>query len=169
MPALQFLRPDWPIAKTAQQVENQVLDRARTTTVDHRRHWQTLVDELGSARFSERRAAQQQLRRIGQPVAVFLRQLDKDTLDAEQCRRVRELTRALATTTADTPTRVAAWMVDDRDAWMILLSRNDARVRSVAARHLSRVLGEPIDFDPDATADTRREQIARLQTSLTKN
>jgi hypothetical protein len=169
VPALRLLRPDWPIVKTAQELENQLLDRAGATAVDQRRHWRTLVDELGNAKFTERRSAQRELMRVGQPVAVFLRQLDKDALDAEQRRRVRELTRALATQAADTPTRVAAWMVDDRDAWMILLNRNDARVRSIASRHLSRVLGEPIDFDPEATPETRREQIARLQTSLTKN
>jgi hypothetical protein len=163
IPYLELLRPSWQLAAMAASVEDSLVQQALHPQAIDTERWGKLVERLGSERFSERESSEHELLRIGQLVLPYLEDLDSQSLDAEQTARIAKLLKALSVDYEDATDRVANWLAGDRQVWLSLLDRPEPVKRRVAAKQLAILAGGPIDFDPDADDQTRREQIARLQ------
>ncbi|MGQ9576670.1 MAG: hypothetical protein ACUVUC_15285 [Thermoguttaceae bacterium] len=166
-PLLNYLRPDWDLPTTAEQIAALLVQSASGgSSPDHKR-WAELVKQLGDDRFAKREAADRQLREAGRAVVAYLQQLDPSRLDAEQQFRIRRIILALTDTGADdTPEQVAAWLLYDPAAWLTLLCHQTEATRRAAARQLEVLLGNPIEFDPAADPQTRARQIDTLRARL---
>jgi hypothetical protein len=150
----------------ATEVEAALLRLPSPVTPDKKR-WAALVERLASQRFTEREAAEQELRGLGQAVTSYLDHLDSTRLDAEQRFRVRRILNAAAEKDAEnTPEEIAVGLAADPAVWLDLMSRSDAGIRRQAAQWLSALQGEPIGFDPAADASVRAKQIEQLRAKL---
>ena len=169
LPLLATLRPDWRLGEQLDRAEAALIARAGSDVLTERRQWQTCVDELSSADFSRRQAADVALRQVGQPVLAFLRGLDPTLLDGEQRRRIRTILSDLPDGLPDSAPRTAEWLAGDKRSWLALLARGDLEQRIAAAEHLSKLCRRPLLFDPQGTAEARRAQIAELTAKLADN
>jgi hypothetical protein len=162
---LAQLRPNWHIADELADAERALIDRAGEEVLPQRQQWRIWVDELASDSFIQRQAADRGLRAGGQSVLGFLRQLEASDLDPEQERRIAGIV-AAAAKEPDSPSRVAEWLVADKRVWLGLLNRGNVDQRIAAAEHLSRLCGRTLAYDPQASADLRRVQLAELRAKL---
>ncbi|HWA98844.1 MAG TPA: hypothetical protein VG713_10150, partial [Pirellulales bacterium] len=93
----------------------------------------------------------------------LLREAENGRLDAEQRFRLRAIIQSLAEEDGDdTVDRVSGLLAVDPYLWLALLERASLEARQIAAERLEGLLGEPVDFDPEADAETRRTQRERL-------
>ena len=166
LPLLDALRPNWRLEEQLDQLEAALIARAGADVVGQRRQWQAWVDDLASADFSRRQAADQSLRQLGQPVLAYLRGLDRTQLDGEQRRRIRSILSDLPDGNADSPARSAEWLAGDKRVWLALLARGELDQRIAAAEHLSQLCRRPLLFDPGAAAAVRSAQLAELTAKL---
>lgn len=188
LPLLQLIRPGWKLIEAAEAVESLLFDSVRSQHAPQRDRWVALVSELASPRYSRRSAADRKLRGLGREVLPFLVSLDRRQLDSEQRHRIAGIVRDLSARAAadlptamagsprvygatgdqpaDTPDRVATWLINDPGVWCQLLRSDDEARRLVAAGQLSQLLGEPIAFDPAAELPLRQKQIERLQSQV---
>jgi len=165
-PLLTQIQPSWRLPQQLAEIEAALAAQAGTEVSAQRRQWQTWVDQLSDDSFARRSEADRSLRSTGQSVLAFLRQLDAATLDLEQRRRIRGILATVADPGSDSPERVAAWLADDKRVWLALLASGPADQRLAAARHLSKMSGRSVSFDPAASADQRAEQLVQLQALL---
>jgi hypothetical protein len=166
---LEQLRRDWQIGRLAAAVEAELL-KAAGGARPNREHWAALVQQLGDDQFMKREAAERQLRAIGAPLLGYLHQLDLNKLDAEQASRVRRVIKSLSRqTTDDTPEQVAAWLAEDPQVWLALLSRPDEAARRTAARQLASLLGEDVGVDPAADPATQKDQREALRVRIERS
>lgn len=164
VPLLEVLRPDWRLMDSAAEIEQAMIRVAKSPARTNRDQWSELVSQLAHDSFGERRAADRQLRQIGQAIVPYLESLDPARLDAEQRFRIRRIVADLGNDQSeDIPSRVSQSAAADARAWFTLLDREEESLRSLAAEQMQELLGEPIDFDPAANVDLRDEQIARLR------
>jgi hypothetical protein len=163
-PILRVLRPGWPLAEQAREVEAHLFAQARSFQPPDRRRMAALVEQLADIQFGARQEADRQLREIGTGALPYLRSLDFSALDAEQQFRVRRIVATFADAAQeDVPVQVARRLLSDPQVWLSLLTRDDAQQREAACDHLSQLLGEPIEFDPAADAAVRERQLAALR------
>jgi hypothetical protein len=165
LPVLAEMRPNWQIVDQLADAERALIERAGQEVLPERRQWRTWVDQLASDSFVERQAADRALRTGGQSVLGFLRQLEASELDPEQERRIAGIV-AAAAKEPDSPSRVAEWLLADKRVWLGLISGGEVDQRIAAAEHLSRLCGRALSFDPQASADLRRVQLAELRAKL---
>jgi len=166
LPVLLKLRPGWPLAETADGIEEALVQLAGSESRPDRRRWEELVGQLGSRSFQQRRSAERRLREVGPAVLAYLKSIPLEQLDAERRTRIERLLEALSSSTDDTPGRVAMWLIDDPLIWTSVLESEDAAHRAVAKEQLQQLLDREIGFDVDADADVRREQIDALRAAL---
>lgn len=167
LPLLALVNDDWDLPTVSEQIEQTLIEEAGSQAPPDRRHWVALVEQLGSERFTQREAADRELRALGPLVASYLQSLDVEALDAEQRFRVRRIVLALTDARQpDTPDQVALWLAGDPQVWLALLDRDSEAARQVAARQLAHLLGRPIAFDPAADPQTREAQLKRLQADV---
>lgn len=163
---LHVLRPNWQLEQTAAGIERALYRQAEFGPYPDRARWAELVSGLGSQRFSQRLAAEQQLAACGATLLPYLRNLPRQELDAQQRWHVDHLLKRLSADVDDTPDRVASWLIDDPQVWLGLLARAEGSGRQLARGQLSRVLNRDIDFDPQADDAARREQLERLHQQI---
>jgi hypothetical protein len=166
VPLLESLRPDWGLRQQAAAIEARLFQLANDAPPPDEARWQELVKQLGHNRFIDREAADRELRSVGQAVLPFLSQLDRRRLDAEQRIRLEGIRRSLLAAGEDTPSRAATRMLYDRDAWLVLLARDDAAQRAAAARRLCQLCPEAVAFDPQAEPVVRRVQLNQLRQQI---
>lgn len=166
VPILESLSPSWRLCDQALRVEDELVRLAETGVSVDRQRCEELVRQLASPSFQQRQAADRELHKMGQVVLSYLRQADPLRLDAEQRLRIRKIEQALTVRTADTPQRVAAWLLDDKAVWFAMLSNEDATKRLMATQQLSRVSQDSIIFDPLAAEAERRAQLKLLRSRL---
>jgi hypothetical protein len=167
-PLLETLRPHWRLKEQAVAIQKELLTHAGEDVVTERAQWRQWVAKLDSDDFEERQEAAQQLRSAGQGVVAWLRRLDQRQLSSEQAARVQDICQGLAHLSTDTPPRVAAWLLDDRQAWLALLRHEDPTVRTAAATHLTLLFGQPIPFNPYGGQSEREQQLTQLQLKFGK-
>jgi hypothetical protein len=164
VPLLQLIDSRWDPGKLAADLEEDLLELARSRDAPDRRHWDALVAQLRDERYTRREAADGQLRASGRIVIHYLRQLDPAGLDAEQKFRVRRIIAALDDNEGvDTPDRVASWLAGDPSIWLALLSRDSESTRRLAFQQLSSLLDKPPVFDPAADEKTRQSQVEKIR------
>jgi hypothetical protein len=166
IPALRLLRTDWQIGEAAAATRALLLTDPGIGQATSGREVDLLVEQLAHGEFRVRQRADRELRSRGRFVLGFLDQLDLSPLDREQRLRISTIRDAITSDWEDTPSRVAAWMSNDRAAWMALLEDEDPRHRRTARAQLSRLCEHPVAFDPDAAPELRAEQIAGLRAAL---
>ena len=155
------------LAATLDAVENELVQAAAAGEAPNLTQFRAWVTQLGDERFGRRQAAERALRAAGPAALGFLTQLDFRRLDAEQQQRVRRIVAALANETADdSPEKLAESLLGDVSVWVALLERDDAALRTAAARHLAALLGPPIEFDATASSVVRAAQIAALRSRI---
>ena len=160
---ISFL-PSVSLLSQTKQVERQMLELARTSRTPDRGRWEALVAQLADDNYSRREAADRALRQQGPAVVPFLRSLDWQLLDAEQRFRLRRILQELEPPgDEDSLTKTAHWLMEDPEIWWILLDRPEEQTRRIAAQRLAALLGNPIEFDPEASPEIRRTQRARLE------
>jgi hypothetical protein len=163
LPLLEIVRPDWQLGQQAYEIENALCADQPARPVVDQSAWEKNLRQLTSDRFIERERAEQQLLGYGPVVLPFLRGQVVTTLDAEQAFRVRRVLRGLAKDAdEDTTDRVVPWLTGDPRVWYALLTRDNVRVRSIAAGQLKKLLDAEFTFDPAAQPDQRRMEIERL-------
>jgi len=165
-PLLEVLRPSWHLTSAVGSMEESLGRWAVAHRPADRRVWQAWVESLGSAKFSERQAAERTLLQAGPAVLPFLESVDRDRMDAEQRSRLRDLVGRLDDAREDTIDRAVTWLAADPEVWLSLLSRSDEGRRRLATRQLEQLLGSPVEFDVAADPPTRAAQLARLRIRL---
>lgn len=162
-PLLETLRPHWGLKDLATGIQQELRKHAGQDVCTQRAQWREWVAQLDSDDFQERQNADRQLRASGQGVVAWLQRLDQRQLTPEQAGRIKDICQGLADLSTDTPQRVAAWLVDDRCAWLALLRNDDLQVRIDATNHLSVLFGKPLAFNPLGDISAREVQIVQLQ------
>ena len=163
VPLLEILRPDWRLIETAEKLEESLLQLAADGYTPPRQELDQLVRQLGSVDFRERRAADLALRRQGQILCSYFKQMDPNSLTAEQRHRIRSITRSLKVYVGDTPQRITSQLAGDPGIYLMLLERDEVSIRELATVQLERLQGKPIRFDPLGSDAERIEQAARLR------
>ena len=164
IPMLEIMRPNWQLDQQEKAIELSLCRATSGRDLADPSSWRESLAALASPRFVERERAEGHLRSAGPVVLQFLRDQDRAGLDAEQSFRIRRIIRSLADSGGeDSPDRVAPWLRGDPRVWYALLDRDSPAVRRLAADKLARLLRAAVEFDADATAPTRAEQIARLR------
>jgi len=165
-PLLRSLRPDWRLEEQCRKIEESLFITAeREEPLQHAR-MQFLVDQFRNLSYSHRQAAHDELRAMGQPVLTFLDTLDPSSLDGEQRHRIAVLREELTPTTGDTTRRVSLQLANDRAMWLALLQHPSAVERYLAVQRLEQLCNQTIAYDPQADADTRAAQAAKLTQRL---
>jgi len=162
IPLLEMLRPDWNLASNVAALEESLFHRAASDHSPNHRQLSRLVEQLASNKFSERHRAERELRAAGHVVLPFLEGLDRTRLDAEQWERVRNLIDDLEDDREDKVDRMAVWLAGHEQTWLALMSNDEEWKRRAAGEQLAALVGEKIDFNPAADANTRHKQIERL-------
>lgn len=166
-PILQILRPGWPLSEQAREVEQHLYALSRAYEAPNRELLAKLVEQLGDETFGRRQDADRRLREIGTGVVPYLRNLDMRQLDAEQQFRVRRIVTTFADSDReDVPVHVARRLVSDPNIWLALLERESLPEREAARNQLCRLMGEKLQFDPAADAETRDRQLAALRSQI---
>jgi hypothetical protein len=164
IPLLELVQPNWKLAERAESMEIELLRAAATGKLPSHERWDAHVERLADERFSEREAADRELRAAGTAVLGYLRRLDFTQLDAEQQFRVRRIIDALSSgSTDDTVEQFVPRLFEDPTIWLALLDRPEESTRRLAAERLRAILGEPIEFDPAAEPAARTQQIERIR------
>lgn len=166
-PLIEMLAPDLALAKRAEAIKAALDDMPVHKRDNEVKLWARWVEQLGGDKFAERRQAELNLRAAGQPAALYLEALDLDRLDPEQRLRVRRVLAARRSPAeSETPRRVARRLAADPRVWLALMARPALDQRRRAAEHLAQLLPAPFDFDPEADAAARAEQIEALRAKL---
>jgi hypothetical protein len=170
VPALESLRSDWHVARTAQAAEDELVKMAAVSGKVDRRQWEAWVDQLGDPVYMKRDRADRNLREAGPAVLGYLNRLNMKQLDAEQKSRVRSIVRELTTASGeDTPERVASLLVSDPLVWLALLARPEEATRQAAVRQLSVLLHVPINVDPKAQPESQAKAREELRAQIEKS
>jgi hypothetical protein len=168
-PVLEVLRPQWQLARTAAQVEQQLLAFPADLARRQRQQWAGLVEQLADNRFAQREAADRQLRSGGMAAQAYLEQLDFSRLDAEQQFRIRRIVKSFGRQGSDdTPEQAARLLADDPAVWLGLLARDDVSIRRAAAKRLALLLGEPVPVDPAADPASQKDARDALRARIEK-
>lgn len=163
---ISFL-PSISLLSQTKQLEQELLELARSTGSPDRARWEALVAQLADDQYSRREAADRALRQQGPAIVPFLRSLDWQVLEAEQRFRIRRILGELEPPgDEDSLTKAAHWLLQDPEIWWILLDRPEVEARRIAAKRLSDLLGGPIDFDPEASPELRQAQRQALEAKV---
>ncbi|MBL8825625.1 MAG: hypothetical protein JNM18_01480 [Planctomycetaceae bacterium] len=166
-PMLHWLRPNWRLGITADEIETSLTSWNAPVAVVSEAVIDQFVSDLGANEFSVREEAERRLQAVGAQAVPWLRRLDLARLDAEQRARVRRVVGELGEAEEEDSSRgVVRWLAVDPQTWLLLLNRDDAKLRQLALDKLTRQLNRPIEFDPAADAETRQKQLAELRKSL---
>jgi len=166
-PLLQLLKPDWRLDQIALDAERSLYESTKQLQAADLAEWRRLIDNLADPKFAIRQAADRRLRTFGRGAALFLMSIDRRGLDAEQLSRTRAIFRDLSGgDRADTPDRVALYLVRDPQVWLRLLETGEAADRRLAHEQLERLLSIRIAFDPEGDPPLRETQLAALRRQL---
>jgi hypothetical protein len=167
LPLLEILRPDWPLRQQAAEVEELLIALAESYQPPNSQRLDQLIAQLGDDQFGRRQEAERNLRESGPAILPYLKGLASEQLDAEQRFRIRRIIRGfVAAAVEDEPAQVARRLQNDRAIWLALLSRPQRDKREAAARHLRKLLGREINFDPALEPDQSAPQAAALREAL---
>lgn len=165
-PLLVYMQPSWQFEKTLDIATDELIREAASSEFQMRKAARRLVAKLKSADFTTRQQAQQQLGELGLGVLPYLNRLSSSELTREQQRRIDEICQTLRGSEADSPERIALWLVEDERAWISMLGHDELPIRAFAATHLTKRYTKGLDFDPSGTPLERRQQLAKIRTNV---
>jgi hypothetical protein len=167
IPLLLLLRPTWDFSDAIDRIERNLFRASHAGQVVPRTRLAELVVELAHRDFHRRQAADRELRALGPAVLVYLSALEESELTWEQRQRIRHIQDCLANASADTPERVALWLVGDERIWVTLLSHSDAEKRHLALLQLMEIRPDVTSFDPYGDEVYRQKQLDQMRLVLT--
>ena len=162
-PTLEMLRPGWKLSTVTDAIEETLVRNARLQRKSDRHRWEQWVENLSSQRYSDRQAAERELTETGREVLPYLRGLDRNSLDAEQWRRTRNVIASLDGEQGDSVDQIVTLLAGDARAWVSLLNRDDESIRRVALEQLRSMTGEAIEFDVAAAPEARAAALQKLR------
>ena len=168
LPLLELLQPSWQFGEMLSRATDELIREADASDFDKRHSARSLIAKLKSSDFSTRQQAQQQLGELGVGVLPYLNLIADSDLTREQQRRLEQVRVKLRGQVADTPERIALWLVEDERIWLSMLAHDELPIRVFAATHLAKRFEKPIDYDPEGTPLERQEQVARIRTRLVR-
>jgi hypothetical protein len=143
--AWQVMADDWqPLSDLARKIE-------------------PLIDQLNAPDFSSRAQAQESLRQVGQPAALYLRSIHSPNWTAEQKARVHKFQAEYFILTDDQVAKLSS----DVDFLLDCLASDDAALRTATLTHLQHVLGRKIEYKLDQPRDDRMTSVEALRRQLT--
>jgi hypothetical protein len=166
LPLLKVMQPSWRFGEMLDRATDELIREADTSDFGMRHTARRLVVKLNSKNFATREQSQQQLGELGVGILPYLNQVSDSRLTREQRRRLNLVREDLKGKAADSPERLALWLVEDERIWLALLAHDELPIRTVAASHLAKRFAKPIDYDPDGTRVERTQQIARIRTRI---
>lgn len=166
LPLMKVMQPSWRFDDMLTLATDELVREASSSDFSMRHAARRLIVNLDSVDFAAREQAQQQLRQLGVGILPYLNQVSDSKLTREQLRRVEVVRAELRGHGADSPERLALWLVEDEWIWLAMLAHEELPIRSLAASHLAKRFAKPIDFNPAASPLERTEQIARIRTRI---
>ena len=151
----------------------------RVFAVDERVAWQVLgadvapapkateqvkavLAQFDSDDFRTREAALGELKKLGQPAAHVLARMDRSNLSPEQTAGVDEFLAAYLPLGKEDMARLKS----SPNFLLDTLASEDPTLRRLALVQLKQVAPTKVDFDPDASQETRATQLQKLRTTL---
>lgn len=165
-PILESLQPSWRFHELSARAQDELIRLAQHNRFDTHRTAELLIARLGSSNFSEREMADRELRELGLRALPILERVDRLALNREQQQRLARIQADLRMDAADSPERIAAWLVEDTEVWVAMLRNDELPVREYAAAHLSKRFKQVEQFDPAAGPEQRQAQVALLERQL---
>lgn len=163
LPLLNVMQPSWHFDKLLARATDELIREAATSDFELRQTTRKLIAKLKSSDFTTRQQAQEQLCKLGLGVLPYLNRISTSELTREQQRRIEGVRSELRGRTADSPERIALWLVEDERIWLSMLAHEELPVRSFAAIHLAKRYTKPLDYDPHGTPVEREQQLARIR------
>jgi hypothetical protein len=122
-----------------------------------------ILAQLDAENFADRETASRDLEKLGQPAALALMKMDRNSLSDEQRGRVDAFLAQFKTV----PPEEAEQYRHDRDFLLDCLFADDLAIRTRALEQLRKVTGKPIDFDVTLTDSQKRlAAIGKLRAEL---
>ncbi len=166
LPLLNTMQPSWRFDQMLALATDELIREADASEFDKRHAARRLIAKLKSTDFATREQAQGQLRQLGVGILPYLNHISNAELTREQQRRVELVRVDLRGNEADSPERLALWLVEDEWIWLAMLGHDELPIRTFAANHLAKRFAKPIDFDPAGPRPERAQQIARIRTRI---
>jgi hypothetical protein len=167
-PLFELMRPGWKLAGLMDTVERALCEEARYRRGNNEDLWAKAVAGLASSHYPVRTAAERELLAVGREVLPYLRSLDRQSLDAEQRRRIRFVIDSLDTSEGDSLEQIVSLLSSDRATWLTLMKRPELAKRKLAYEQLVRLEGPSVEFDPAANESVRAAQIDALQARFSR-
>lgn len=123
-----------------------------------------LLAKLDAEEFQDRLAAQNQLKKLGQPAALVLMRIDRSTLSPQVRSSVDAILEPFVPLTAEE----AGKSRDDVNFLLDALASEDPQLRGLVWNRLRELTQTTIDFDPNADATTRSQSLVKLRRALQK-
>jgi hypothetical protein len=168
-PALAAIRPDWQIAESLRDALHEMDSVSDSDVAQRREEWTKHISELADSDFAIRQRADRALRRGGISAWSWLARTSLNQLDTEQSERVTGILADMRAQGDDTPQRLAAWMAEDQETWLVLMKDSSVDRRHLAKMQLERLLGRTVEFDPEANEATRNKQWAGIRSLVERN
>lgn len=124
---------------------------------------QPLVDQLNSADYSQREQAQESLRQIGEPAALFLHFAVRKNWTAEQSARIHKFLAEFFVLTVDQTNNLSV----NIDFLLDCLASDDLSLQAATLKHLDRVLKTKIEYKLNQPPEDRFKAVEQLRRQLT--
>ncbi|MGD0769329.1 MAG: hypothetical protein ABSB42_14185 [Tepidisphaeraceae bacterium] len=161
-PLLREFRQDEAIFAVEDKIAWQVMYEDWRPPPDLAARLKSLVAQLNSDEFAQRQAAQESLRRIGEPAALMLRSADRRGWTAEQNSRVNKFLGEFFPLSDDQAKKLG----QDVNFLLDCLTSDDPALRAATLVHLDRLLGRKIECNLDQSPADRLTAVAALRRQL---
>jgi hypothetical protein len=161
-PLFRQFRQDEAIFAVEDRIAWQVMSDDWRPPPDLAARLNSLVAQLNSNEFSQRQAAQESLRRIGEPAALMLRSADRRDWTAEQNSRVNKFLGEFFPLSDDQ----AKMLGRDVNFLLDCLTSDDPALRAATLVHLDRLLGRKIECNLDQSPADRLAAVGALRRQL---
>ncbi|MDA1050003.1 MAG: hypothetical protein O3C40_05925 [Planctomycetota bacterium] len=169
LPLLKVMQPGWRFEEVLSRAMDELIREADASDFALRHTARRSIAKLNSPTFATRQLAQQQLIQLGVGILPYLNQISTSELTREQQRRLEHVRVDLRGEEADSPERLAMWLVEDERIWVSMLAHDELPIRKMAAGHLAKRFPNPIGFDPEGTPLERTQQVARIRTRIERH
>ncbi|MCA9120560.1 MAG: hypothetical protein H6822_13975 [Planctomycetaceae bacterium] len=166
LPLLNLMQPSWQFDRLVANATDELIREAASSDFELRHTTRKLITRLKSSDFTARQQAEVELCSLGVGILPHLDRLSETELTREQQRRIETVRHRLRGREADSPERLALWLVEDEHVWLSMLGHEELAVRRFAATHLTKRYTKSLDFDPHGTPSERQQQVARIRADV---
>jgi hypothetical protein len=161
-PIFRTLSQDGLLAKVDPKLAWQVFGDDYKPSAELTANVQALVKKLDAESYQDREAASKALEALGQPAALAVKRMDRQSLTEEQVGRIDAFLAHFKPTNDVDAKRLRS----DRDFLLDCLFADDDQIRRLAHAELEKVVGRPVPFDVTAPPAQRLESIKALRATI---